>query len=154
MSVALCWDGSAGNSRRPRRNSDRGLGVAFGNSIVNGFAIIRAVCGQRCDIILDLIEQFRHFGNVADIVRRQFHDGDFMRVSINAEVQFAPAAARPNFMFLIQPLAIAIDLKAVNSDSGQDGSVRWRTPQPTLPGVSGPPAGSRSIPTGNEREAP
>src|SRR5204863_10167412 len=56
MSVALCWDGSAGNSRRSGRDNDRGLGVAFGNSMVNGFAIIRAVCGQRINLNLDLIE--------------------------------------------------------------------------------------------------
>ena len=35
-----------------------------------------------------------------------------MRVSINAEVQLAPAAARPDSMFLIQPLALAINLEA------------------------------------------
>jgi hypothetical protein len=35
-----------------------------------------------------------------------------MRVSINAEVQLAPAAARPDSMLLIQPLALAVYLEA------------------------------------------
>ena len=112
MSVALRRRGHARNGRRPGWDDDRGLRMTFGHSIVNSFAIIRAVCGQRRNIILDLIEQFRHFGNVADIIRRQFHSGNFMRASINAEVQLAPAAARPDAMFLIQPLALAIDLQA------------------------------------------
>ena len=86
--------------------------MTFGHSIVNGLAIIRAVCGHRRNVSIDLIEQFRHFGNVADIIRRQFHSDDFMRVGINAEVQLAPAAARPDAVFLIQPFALAINLEA------------------------------------------
>ena len=103
---------SPGTAVAPGRNDDRGLRMTFGHGIVNGLAIIRAVCGHRCNVSIDLIEQFRHFGNVADIVRRQFHGDDFMRVGINAEVQLAPAAARPDTMFLIQPFALAVNLEA------------------------------------------
>ena len=112
MSVALRCRGLARNGRRPGWDDDRGLRMAFGHGIVNSFAIIRAVCRHRGNVSIDLIEQFRHFGNVADIIRRQFHGDDFMRVSINAEVQLAPAAARPDSMFLIQPLALAVYLQA------------------------------------------
>src|ERR1700682_2498358 len=35
-----------------------------------------------------------------------------MRVSINAKVQLAPPAARPDAMFLIQPFALAVNLQA------------------------------------------
>ena len=67
--------------------------MTFGHSSVNGFAVIRAVCHQRRNVSLDLIQQLREFGNVADIIRRQFHGDDFMRVGINAQMQPAPAAA-------------------------------------------------------------
>lgn len=35
-----------------------------------------------------------------------------MRVSINAKVQLAPPAARPDAMFLIQPFTLAVNLQA------------------------------------------
>jgi hypothetical protein len=84
--------------------------MTFGNSIVNGFTIIRAVCRQRRNGSIDLIEQLRHLGNVADIIRRQFHSDDFMRAGIDAEVQLPPPSARPDAMFLIQPFALAVNL--------------------------------------------
>ena len=108
MSVALCCHGLARNGRRPRWNDDRGLRMTFGHSILDGFAIIRAVCGHRRQVSVDLIEQLPDLGNVADILRCQFYSDDFMRVSINAEMQLAPAAARPDAVFLIQPFALAV----------------------------------------------
>ena len=86
--------------------------MTFGQGIVSGLASYAPSAVSDANLTIDLIELFRHFGNVADIIRRQFHGGDFMRVSINAEVQLAPAAARPDSMPLIQPLALAIDLEA------------------------------------------
>ena len=86
--------------------------MTFGNGIVNGFAIIRAVRRQRRNAGLDLIEQFGKFGNVADIIRRQFRGDDFMRVSIKAEVQLPLPAARPDAMVLIQPFTLAVNLQA------------------------------------------
>jgi hypothetical protein len=93
MSVALRCRGLVRNGRRPGRDDDGGLGMTFSHSSVNGFAVIRAVCRQRRNVSLDLFEQLREFGNVADIIRRQFHGDDFMRVGINAQMQLAPAAA-------------------------------------------------------------
>ena len=86
MLVALCrccftWNGSG-----PWWNDDRRFGVTLGNGIVDGLAIIRAVCRHRRNVSVDLIKQVRHFGDVADIIRRQFHRDDFMRVSINTEM--------------------------------------------------------------------
>ena len=81
VSVALCCD-PALNSRRPRWNDDRNLRMTFGQGVVNGRAIIRAVCGQRRQVSIDLIQQLRHFGNVADVIRCQFHSDDFMRAGI------------------------------------------------------------------------
>ena len=108
MSVALCCRGLARKGRGPGWDDDRGLRMAFGHGIVNSFAIIRAVCGHRRQVSIDLIAQLRNFGNVADILRRQFHSDDFMRVSINADVQLPPAAAQPDAVFLIQPFALAV----------------------------------------------
>ena len=48
---------------------------------------------------------------VADVVLRQFNGDDFMRVGIDAEMQFAPAPRGTNTTLLIQPLALAVDLQ-------------------------------------------
>jgi hypothetical protein len=48
----------------------------------------------------------------------QFDGDDFMRVGIDAEMQFAPTLTGTNATLLIQPLALAIDLqtRAVDED--------------------------------------
>src|SRR5260370_14337312 len=112
MSVALRCRGLARNGCRRWWNDDRSLGMTFSHGIVNGLAIIRAVCRERRNVGSDLIEQFGKFGDVADIVRRQFGRDDFMRVSINAEVQLSPAAERPNAVFLIEPFPLTVNLQA------------------------------------------
>jgi hypothetical protein len=61
--------------------------MAFGDSAVNGRAIIRAVGGHRNDVAINPIAQLWNLGNVAHIVRRQFRDDNSMRVRINTEVQ-------------------------------------------------------------------
>ena len=121
MSVALRCRGLARNGRRPWWNDDRSLGMTFGHGIVNGLAIIRAVCRERRNVGIDLIEQFGKFGNVADIIRRQFGRDDFMRVGINAEVQLAPPPARPDAVFLIEPFALAVNLQA----GAVDEKMQW-----------------------------
>jgi hypothetical protein len=47
----------------------------------------------------------REARKVADIIRGQFHSDDFMRAGINAEVQLAPPAARPDTMLLMKPMS-------------------------------------------------
>jgi hypothetical protein len=54
----------------------------------------------------------RDFGDVANIIRCQFHRDDFMRVGVNTEMQFAPSPARADAVFLIEPLAVAINFEA------------------------------------------
>ena len=78
--------------------------MTFGNNIVDGLTIICAVRGQRRNVGVDLVKQIRYFGNVADIVRRQLDRHDFMRVGINSKVQLTPPPARPDAVFLIEPL--------------------------------------------------
>jgi hypothetical protein len=58
---------------------------------------------------------------VADIVRRQFNGDDFMRVGIDAEMQFAPTPRGTNTSLLIQPFALAIDLQT----SAVDEEMQW-----------------------------
>ena len=73
MSVALCCRGLVRNGRRPRWDNDRSLGMTFGNGIVNGFTIIRAVCRQRRNVSIDLIEQFGKLGKVAGMAQADQH---------------------------------------------------------------------------------
>src|SRR5580692_4506305 len=90
--------------------------MSHSDSIVDDFTVIRAIRDHRRNPNIDLIKQIRYFGNVTDIVRRQLHRDDFMRVGVHTKVQLAPTPAGANAMFLIKPLAFAIDLEAGTVD--------------------------------------
>ena len=111
MCIALRCHGFIWNSGPPGRNDNRSFGMAFGQCIINGHAIIRAVCGHRSDRGVDLIEQLRNFRNIAHIVRRQFRSDDVMRPRIDTKMQLTPPAARLDAILLIQPLAFAVNLE-------------------------------------------
>src|SRR5277367_3814958 len=95
--------------------------MTFGDSVVDGLPIIRAVRGYRCNISINLIKQRRHFGDVTDIVRRQLRGNDFMRDGVNPKVQLAPPPARPNAVFLIEPFSLAVNLQT----SAVDKKMQW-----------------------------
>jgi len=57
------------------------------------------------------------------MVLRQFNGDDFMRVGIDAEMQFAPTPRGTNATLLIQPFVLAIDLQP----STVDEEVDWFT---------------------------
>ena len=59
MLVALCCRCFTCNRRHPRRNDDRGSWMTFGDSVVDGLAIICAVRRHRRDAGIDLIQQVR-----------------------------------------------------------------------------------------------
>jgi hypothetical protein len=98
--------------------------VTLGDSIIDDLAIVRTVCCHRRNISIDLLKEVRQFRDVADIIRRQFHRDDFMRSGIHTEMQFAPPAAGPDAVLLIEPFALAVDLSPVLSTSRCSGSVR------------------------------
>src|SRR5277367_683483 len=101
--------------------------MTFGDSVVDGLPIIRAVRGHRCNLSKNLIKQRRHFGDVTDIVRRQLRGNDFMRDGVNPEVQLAPSAARPYAVFLIEPFSLAVNLQTCAVDK----KMQWlRTVKP------------------------
>jgi hypothetical protein len=50
--------------------------MPIGNGVVGRLAIIRAVCRHGGNVAIHLIEQFRQYGNIANIVKRQFCSGD------------------------------------------------------------------------------
>ena len=49
-------------------------------------AIRYGIKSQHCGRHTDLVKEVRHFGDVADIIRGQFHRNDFMRASIDSEM--------------------------------------------------------------------
>ena len=85
--------------------------MALGNNVVDGLAIVRAICRHRRNVNIDLIEEVWYHRDVADIIRRQFHRDDLMRVSIDTEMQLAPPAAGPDAVFLIEPFTLAVNLQ-------------------------------------------
>jgi hypothetical protein len=96
MFVAECYCGFPRDCRCPRRDDNRHFRITFGD---NGVSI-------------DLIEQVRHFRNATNVVRRQFHGNDVMRVRTKADTRPSPPAARPDAVFLIEPLALAVNFEA------------------------------------------
>jgi hypothetical protein len=92
-------------------NNDCRIWVTLGNSSIDDLTIIRHVCRQRRNISIDLIRVVRQFRDVADLIRRQFHRDDFMRIGIDTEMQLARPAAGPDAVLLIEPLALAVNLQ-------------------------------------------
>ena len=111
MLIALRRSTRARNRCRTWWNDDVSLRMTISHSVVDSFTIICAVCYHRCDTGRDLIKKAHYFRYVADIVLRQFDGYDFMRVGIDAELQFAPSPRGTNTTLLIQPFAFAIDLQ-------------------------------------------
>ena len=91
--VARRCSGLTWNGRYPWWNDNRRLRMTLGDSIVDSLTVIRAICRHRRNVSIDLIKQVWNFGDIADIIRRQFHRDNFMRVSINTEMQLAPSPA-------------------------------------------------------------
>jgi hypothetical protein len=71
----------------------------------DALAIVRPVCRHRSNVSTDRIKEVWKFGDVADIVRRQFHRDDFMRVGIDTQMQLAPTPTRSDAVFLTEPFA-------------------------------------------------
>ncbi len=74
--------------------------MSIRHSVVDCLTIICAVGYHRRDPRCDLIKKTHYFRYVADIVLRQFNDDDFMRIGIDAEMQFAPASRGTNTTLL------------------------------------------------------
>ena len=84
--VARRCGGCTWNGRYPWWNDDRRVRMTLGDGIVDSLTVIRAICRHRRNVGIDLIKQVWNFGDIADIIRRQFHRDNFMRVSINTEM--------------------------------------------------------------------
>jgi hypothetical protein len=93
MFVAVRRCRSVCNGCHPWRNNDRRLRMTLGDSVIDDLAIVRSVCCHRRNVRIDLIKGVGQFGDVTDIIGRQCHRDDFMRVGIDAEMQLAPAPA-------------------------------------------------------------
>ena len=61
--------------------------MTFGHGVVDRGPVLRAVRRHRLNLGLDLIQQLRDCGDVADIVRGQLRGDDLMCVGVDAEVQ-------------------------------------------------------------------
>jgi hypothetical protein len=109
--ILRCVSVVSWNSRRTRWNDDRGFWMTLGDCLVGGLAIIRAVCRHRRNVRIDLIEETRNFGDIANVIRRHFHRHGFMRVGIHAEMQLAPSPTRSDAVFLVEPLTFAVNFE-------------------------------------------
>ena len=86
MFVALRCCRFSCNGCDPWWNNDQRYWGMLGDSVVDNLAIVCPICCHRRNVSTDLIKEVRHVGDVADIVRRQFHSNDFMRIGIDTEV--------------------------------------------------------------------
>jgi hypothetical protein len=112
------------NRRYAWWNDDCCFRVTLGNNVVDDLAIAGPVCCHRRNVNIDLIKEAWHHRDVADIIRRQFHRNDLMRVSIDTEMQLAPSAPGPDAVFLIEPFTLAVDFQTTAVDSRCSGSLR------------------------------
>jgi hypothetical protein len=90
ISITLRWCRSIYTGSRSWRNDDRNRKMTFGDGVVDGLAVIRAIGCHRRDVGIGLIKQVRYFGNVTDLTRRQFRRGNLVGGGVNTEVQLAP----------------------------------------------------------------
>ena len=92
-------------------NNDRRFWVTLGNNAIDNLAVVRAICRHRRHVSIDLIKEVWQFPDVANIIRRQFHRDDLMRVGVDTEMQLAPSPSRSDAVFLIEPFALAVNLQ-------------------------------------------
>jgi uncharacterized Zn-finger protein len=102
-------------------NNHRRIWVTLGNSVIDDLAIICPVCRHRRNVSIDLVEKVRQFGDVTDIIRRQFRRDNFMRTRIDSKMQLAPSPARADAVFLIEPFALAVNLQT----GAVDQQMQW-----------------------------
>jgi hypothetical protein len=57
------------------------------------------------------LKEVWQFRDAANIIRRQFHRHDFMRIGIHFKMQLAPSPLRSDAVFLIEPFALAVNLQ-------------------------------------------
>lgn len=88
MAVPLCRDCFIPDRCHPWRNDGECFGMTFGN------AIIRAVCCQRCNLAIDLIQQRRYRGDIPAVIGRQLRSDNLMCDRVNAKMQLAPSPVR------------------------------------------------------------
>jgi hypothetical protein len=127
-------------------NNNRRFWVMLGNSVVNDLAIVRPVCSHRRNVSTDLIKEVWQLRDVADIIRRQFHRHDFMRIGIDTQMQLAPTPTRSDAVFLIEPFALAVNLQASAIDQTScPFPARGNPGKEARPGLRPGPAKGRAL---------
>ena len=84
MFVPLCCCRFTRNRRYAWRDDDCCFRMALSNNLVDGLAIVGPVCRHRRNVNIDLIEEVWYHRDVADIIRRQLHRDNLMRVGIDS----------------------------------------------------------------------
>jgi hypothetical protein len=93
MFVALRGCRFTRNGRYLSRNNYRRFRVTLRNCVIDDLAIVRPVCRHQRNVSIDLIEEVWQFGDAIDIIRRQFHRDDFVRIGIDRDAACASAGA-------------------------------------------------------------
>jgi hypothetical protein len=109
IAIALRCAGFAQNGRHARRGNHPCHGMSLQYLIVDRFAVVGTVGAHRANWVLDLIQQILQGQDIADIICREVHRDDFLRLGVKRQMQRA-TSARPDPVFLIEPLTPAVDL--------------------------------------------
>src|SRR5450830_269723 len=91
------------------------------SSMDNRFAVIGTVSHESFKWRLDLIEEIRHGGGVANFRRGQFARY-YLMFLVDGKMQFAPRAPRRNVMFFLVPFIFSVDLE---SGAVDDDDATW-----------------------------
>src|SRR3954470_16269383 len=102
----------ARHCRRTWRDDDvrQRIGLAAGDSLVHGLAVVRAVGRHGRDLALDLPEQRRHLTGIIDSIVGQHAGDELAGIGIDGDMELAPGPARPTVLLLV-PLALAEELE-------------------------------------------
>lgn len=93
-----------------RRDSHLSIGGVPGDSIIDRLTVIGTIGRELSDRHVDLVEQRFHLRGVACILVRHDVSDDFAAVGIHRQMQLASITTEFDTMFLLQPLASAVDL--------------------------------------------
>ena len=94
----------------------RRVGLALGHDLVDGLAVIGAVCRHRGDRISNLPKQRADLRCFTVLVARQLGREGLTRAGIDRKVRLAPCSGAELAVSLDQPLARPVDLQARRVD--------------------------------------
>ncbi len=92
------------------------------NRVVDAFRVVATVTGEAVEVVVDLAEEFRHLGCIANAALGELGSND-EAVGVHPDVELPPGSPRPRLVLPSVPLAVAEDLEPGAVHDEMDGAV-------------------------------